>query len=128
MVTELRGIFNGNLTREEIDAAKQYRLGRYQRGAQTVAGIAGSYAGRYFFDGVIDDYYRIPERIKAVTKDNIIAIANSMFTQNIWGFGVLGNCGKDFTLQLQDQIAPLWKGQFIPTTQLKGALSHGRAI
>ncbi len=46
MVKELRAIFDGKLTKDEIDAAKQYRLGRYQRGAQTVGGIGGNYAGR----------------------------------------------------------------------------------
>ncbi len=119
IIEELSKVLTGHIADDEIEATKLYALGRFQRSAQTVGGTAAGYAGRYFFDGVIDDYYRVPERIKAVTKESIIAVANAMFTQNVWGFGVLGNCGEGFTLQLQEQIAPLWRGQLIPTVGIK---------
>ncbi len=32
-----------------------------------------------------------------------------MFLENIWGLGVLGDCGKDFAEQLRQDIAPLWE-------------------
>ncbi len=108
MVTELRGIFNGNLTREEIDAAKQYRLGRYQRGAQTVAGIGGSYAGRYFFDDFIEDYYAIPARINAITKRQIVDGAKDLFEEGVWGLGVLGNPDPLELERLTTQLNHLW--------------------
>lgn len=108
MVTELQAIFNGKLTREEIDAAKQYRLGRYQRGAQTVAGIAGSYAGRYFFDDFIEDYYSIPARIKAITKTQIVEGSKDLFSEGIWGLGVLGNANKTELDGLVSQLNHLW--------------------
>ncbi len=127
IIEELSKVLTGHIADDEIDATKLYALGRFQRSGQTVGGTAAGYAGRYFFDDVIDDYYRVPERIKAVTKDSIIAVANAMFTQNVWGFGVLGNCGEDFTLQLQDQIAPLWDGLLIPTAQFKTALTSRNA-
>ena len=52
-------------------------LGRFQRSAQTVGGTANGYTGRYFFDGVIEDYYRIPERIKPNT-DLILRSAHTL--------------------------------------------------
>jgi hypothetical protein len=51
-----------------------------------------------------------------------------MFTQNIWGFGVLGNCGGDFVTKLQDEISPLWKGSMIPASKPQLVPSHGRAV
>lgn len=109
MTTELKSIFEGKLTREEIDAAKQYRLGRYQRGAQTVSGIAGSYAGRYFFDDHIEDYYSIPNRIKAITKGQIIDGAQALFADGIWGLGVLGNTKGGQELDyLTNKLQSLW--------------------
>ncbi len=107
-VDELHKVLDGDLAKDEIEATKQYALGRFQRSAQTVGGTASGYAGRYFFDGVIDNYYHIPERIKAITKDQIIDISRAMFAENLWGFGVLGNCGEAFATELQTQLAPLW--------------------
>ena len=107
-VDELHKIMAGDIQDSEIKSTKQYALGRFQRSAQTVGGTAGGYAGRYFFDGVVDNFYQIPDRIKAVNKSKIIAVTTDMFNDGVWGFGVLGNCGETFAHQLQTQIAPLW--------------------
>jgi predicted Zn-dependent peptidase len=108
-VDELHKVQSGELPNAEIDAAQQYALGRFQRSAQTVGGTAAGYAGRYFFDGVIEDYYRVPERIKAINRQQIIEVTKAMFADNIWGFGVLGNCGEEFTHELETQIDSLWQ-------------------
>ncbi|MEK7594796.1 MAG: pitrilysin family protein [Patescibacteria group bacterium] len=119
---ELVKVLKGDISEEEIEATKQYALGRFQRGAQTVGGTAAGYAGRYFFDGVIDDYYHIPRRIKAVDKQQIVDVAKSMFADNVWGFGVLGNCGPEFATELKTQLKPLWSK---PAVASKGE-GHGR--
>jgi predicted Zn-dependent peptidase len=108
VVDELNKVMLGGIAESEIEAAKQYALGRFQRSAQTVGGTANGYAGRYFFDGVIEDYYRIPERIKAIDKEQIVRISQQLFTEKIWGFGVLGDCGDQFAEDLRKQLAPLW--------------------
>jgi predicted Zn-dependent peptidase len=105
---ELRAVFNGGLTAEEIEAAQAYALGRYQRGAQTVGGTAGGYSERYFFDEVIEDYYQIPKRIRSVTKTGILDVARSMFADNVWGMGALTKIDEPKILDLQQRIAPLW--------------------
>lgn len=106
---ELDKVLEGKVEKAEIDATKQYALGRFQRSAQTVGGTSAGYAGRYFFDGIIDDYYRVPARIEAVTKDRMIAVARAMFAEKLWSFGVLGNCGPAFAADLQKVLAPLWQ-------------------
>ena len=108
IVEQINQIMMGNFTRSEIDQTKQYALGRFQRSAQTVSGVASGYLGRYFFDEVIDDYYRVPERISAITKRQIIEVMIAMFADSVWGCGILGNCGQDFTNELKDLITPLW--------------------
>jgi predicted Zn-dependent peptidase len=108
-VDELHKVLAGDITTTEIDSTKQYALGRFQRSAQTVGSTAGGYVGRYFFDDVIDNYYRIPERIEAITKQQIVEVTRAMFAENVWGFGVLGNCGEVFAADLQHQLSPLWK-------------------
>lgn len=110
-VDELHKVLDGDISVEEIEAAKQYALGRFQRSAQTVGGTAAGYAGRYFFDGIIDNYYQIPERIKTIDKNRIVAVARDMFVDNCWGFGTLGNCGPDFVKDLELQLAPLWQSR-----------------
>jgi predicted Zn-dependent peptidase len=111
VIDELTKVMAGGLASSEIEAAKQYALGRFQRSAQTVGGTANGYTGRYFFDGVIEDYYRIPERISAVEKQTIVRIARELFAEKLWGFGVLGDCGETFAEELREQLAPLWIGR-----------------
>ncbi|HYH74340.1 MAG TPA: pitrilysin family protein [Candidatus Saccharimonadales bacterium] len=108
MVSELENVFSGQIDSDDIEAAKAYSLGRFQRSAQTVGGTAGGYSSRYFFDEVIEDYYQIPKRIKAVTKDSIVDISKGMFADNIWGIGVLSACDPSFAKDLHHQLAPLW--------------------
>ncbi len=109
MVRELSEVFVGKISKEDIESAKQYALGRYQRSGQTVGGVANGYSYRYFFDGIIEDYYKLPERIKAITKQGIIDVSVSMFVDNVWGLGTLGNANEEFVRKLQEQAAPLWQ-------------------
>ncbi|HEY8999346.1 MAG TPA: insulinase family protein [Candidatus Saccharimonadales bacterium] len=108
MVEELTKVFNGDIADEDIETAKAYALGRFQRSAQTVGGTLSGYSGRYFFDEVIDDYYQVPKHIKAVTKEGIVEISKAMFRDDIWALGVLSNCDETFAEELRKRAAPLW--------------------
>lgn len=108
MVLELQKVFTGEVDTEDIEAAKAYSLGRFQRSAQTVGGIAGRYSGRYFFDEFIDDYSQVPKRIKEVDKASIVAIARGLFADGIWGVGMLGNCDEQVVHEAADRLAVLW--------------------
>lgn len=111
IVDEVGKILAGDIDEEDIETTKQYALGRFQRSAQTVGGTAAGYNGRYFFDDVIEEYDHIPARIKAVTKDDIMQIVQNLFEDDIWGFGVLGDCGEEFAEKLRKQVAPLWRAE-----------------
>ncbi len=109
IIEQLGNIFRGELAEADIAAAQAYSIGRYQRAAQTVASTAGGYTGRYFFDDYVDDYYKIPERIQAVTKESIVDAATAMFSQGIGGLGLYGSCTPSLAAKLYEQIAPLWQ-------------------
>lgn len=111
MIGELDNVFRGEIALEDIEAAKAYALGRFQRGAQTVAGVASGYSSRYFFDEEIDDYYLMPKRLGDVTKEDIVSISNDLFDSKTWGFGILSNCDKSFVSDLHTQISPLWSSE-----------------
>lgn len=108
IVEEVGNIFSGKLSVADIEAAKQYSLGRYQRSAQTVGGTASGYSERYFFDGHIEDYYQIPKRIREINKQRIVDVTEQMFTGNVWGLGTLGSSGEAFSTELQERLSPLW--------------------
>lgn len=111
ILRELKRILDGDIAEEDIEAAKQYMLGRYQRSGQTVSGTAAGYTNRYYFEDEIDDYYAYPERIKAVTKTRIIKTAELMFQDKTWALGFLGSAGKPLADELHDQISVLWEKQ-----------------
>lgn len=108
---ELARVRAGDISSEDLEAAKQYWLGRHQRSAQTVAGTMAGYTGRYYFDGVVNDYDAIPERIRAVTAGRIKQASERMFSDKIGGLGVLGGASrsKELANQLCEQVQQLWK-------------------
>lgn len=108
IISELEKVLHGKISEDDIKAAKQYRLGRFQRSAQTVSGIAAGYMWRYFFEDVIDDYLGTPKHIKGVTKRQIVDSANALFADKIWGLGVLGRNDRRPANRLNDQLSILW--------------------
>ncbi|HET9722198.1 MAG TPA: insulinase family protein [Candidatus Saccharimonadales bacterium] len=110
IIREVERVKQGDIGSEDLEAAKQYWLGRHQRSAQTVAGTMAGYTGRYYFDEVVNDYEAIPERIRAVSSECIGQVSQRMFTDKIGGLGVLGGASRSRTLAeaLNQQIQPLW--------------------
>jgi len=110
MTREIGRVNQGDISAEDLEAAKQYWLGRHQRSAQTVAGTMAGYTGRYYFDEVVNDYEAIPERIKAVSIKRIQESSRRMFSDKIGGLGVLGGGSRSRELadQLNEHIQPLW--------------------
>ncbi len=108
MIDELKKVLAGDISAEDIEAAKQYSIGRFQRSTQTVGGLAYGYMSRYFFDDHIEDYGLIPNRIKAVNKTKIVYASNELFEQGNWGLGILGNRQSNDVQALYDQLNQFW--------------------
>lgn len=105
---EINAVKAGEVTQEDIAAAKQYLLGRFQRSGQTVSGTANGYSGRYFFDDVIEDYYLVPARIRAIDRSQIVDITNEFFAKPRWGAGFLGTANTELREQLMSTLGSLW--------------------
>ncbi len=109
IVSEVGAVLRGELDESEIEAAKSYGLGRHQMGAQTVGRINGWYAGRYFFDGKIDDFSSQPDQINAIKYAQIIETARQFFLENRWTFGAYGNSDIAFVRELAEKFEPLFE-------------------
>ncbi len=109
IVNEIQRLLDGALDDEDLQAAKQYSLGKFQRSAQTVGGIIAGYSGGYFFDERVEDYFGFPERIKAVTKGDVIAVVRSLFADKNWGLTVMGTDSEDLAKKLNSRLAVLWQ-------------------
>ncbi len=108
IVRELKAVLAGKLTEKEVEAAKQYALGRYQMGAQTPGQIAGFYSGRYFFDGVVNDYEKLPARIAAIKRENLAKLAQEFVDNQTWVLAGVANTDRELLDRLHDKIAPVF--------------------
>lgn len=107
IVREVKGVTEGKITEEELEAAKSYALGRYQMGAQTVSQIANFYVNRYFADGVVKDYEKVPDAIRATSRDLIISTAQSFIAHNTWVLAGVSSGEKDDIVRLADKLDTL---------------------
>jgi zinc protease len=108
---ELKQVLDGKISQTELDAAKSFALGRYQMGAQTVSQISGFYTGRYFDDGFIKDYERVPDMIRKVTLKRIVETARSFFSEDIWVLAAVSSGDRQEIIDLSEKVAPLFKKQ-----------------
>jgi predicted Zn-dependent peptidase len=95
MSSELKSVARGNFTQKEIEEARQYALGNFQRSAQTVGQLLGGYYGRFVYEDQIEDYDKVPDMINAVTKKQVIESAKMLLNKNNpWGLGFYGATAK----------------------------------
>lgn len=108
ITSELRRVLDGEIDEADLNEAKSYALGRHQMGVQTTAQINQWFAGRYFFDGRIEDFTKQPERIKNVTREKIIKTTREFFAAKVWSIGIYGNTDKALADKLHEKLAKLF--------------------
>lgn len=104
IVREVKAVVDGHISEEELDAAKSYALGRHQMGAQTVAQISNFYSGRYFGDGVVKDYLKIPDAIRHISRERMLATAREFVAHNTWVLAGVGSGEKEDIVALNDRL------------------------
>jgi predicted Zn-dependent peptidase len=109
IVKELNAVLDGKVTEAEIDAAKSYALGRHQMGAQTVAQISNFYTNRYFADGVVKEYDKVPDSIMNTSRDLMIATAREFIAQNIHVLAGVSSGERKELVALNDKLLPLFE-------------------
>lgn len=109
IVREVQCVLDGKITEDELAAAKSYALGRHQMGAQTVAQISNFYTGRYFADGIVKDYEKIPDAIRKTTRECIIRTASEFIDSNAWVLAGVSSGEKEEIVALDDKLATLFE-------------------
>ena len=105
---EIQRIKDGQIDEADLAEAKSYSLGRHQMDIQTVGQIANWLAERYFFDGIIDDFASVPERINSITREQIIETARDFLRYNCWTLGLYGSTDKPMADQLYDRFGKVF--------------------
>ncbi len=84
ILSELKEILDGKLSAEEIERAKRVLLAREALQAETAAGFAGTLG---FYSVVAGDYrfaLTYPERIRAVTVEDVLAVARKYINLDLY--------------------------------------------
>lgn len=108
IIKQIKRIQDGKITDKDLRAAKQYRIGRFQRDVQTVGGLAAGYMGRYFFEDIVDEHNKLPQHIREITKQQIIKGVRDLFAEKNWGLGILGGVDPKPASKLAKQLSTLW--------------------
>lgn len=108
IIREVRAVLNGKITEDELEAAKSYALGRHQMGAQTVAQISNFYSNRYFGDGFVKDYDKVPDAIRRITLERMITTACEFVNSNTWVLAGVSSGDKEEFIELNDKLETLF--------------------
>lgn len=108
---QMQQVLDGEITQEEIDAAKSYALGRHQMGAQTVSQISNFYTSRYFGDGIVKDYEKVPDSITNTSRECMIETAREFFKKDIWVLAAVGGGEKEEIVRLNGLLETLYTKQ-----------------
>jgi predicted Zn-dependent peptidase len=90
-VDELKAVARGEFAESEMNATKQFALGNFQKGFQTVGQLIDGYSEQFIFNDKIENYFKIPQRIEALKREDIINIARlCLGSNNPWAIGFYG--------------------------------------
>ncbi len=102
--SELVKVLNGDISEQEVEAAKSYALGRYQMGAQTVGQIADYYAENYFRNDDVELYDHMPEMIKKISKSDIVDLAREFAGSGIKALAAVSSEEKEVIYGLNRKL------------------------
>ncbi len=111
IVRELTAVVSGKITEDELAAAKSYALGRYQMGAQTVSQISNFYTNRYFGDGIVKDYDKVPDAIRSITLERMLATAREFIAHNTWVLAGVSSGEKDEIVALNKKLETIFSSK-----------------
>lgn len=101
---ELNNVLNGEISDEDIAAAKSYAIGRYQMGAQTVSQISDYYADGYFTNGTIEKYDRMSGLVKETKKSTMVDLAREFIGSEISALVAVSSVEKAAIVELADRL------------------------
>jgi hypothetical protein len=76
-----------------------------------VSQISNFYTNRYFADGVVKDYNKVPDSIRKTTRSLMIDTAREFITSDAWVLAGVSKGEKEDIVVLNDKLATLFKKQ-----------------
>lgn len=91
IIDQIKAVMNDGVSEQELESAKQYRLGVLQMDLESPASLANWYNTTYYETGKIDHVEDVPARIKGTTVDDIQRLAKEFIESGLWSFGGYGD-------------------------------------
>lgn len=108
IVREIRSVMSGDISEKELEAAKSYALGRHQMGAQTVSQISNFYTNRYFADGIVKNYEKVPDAITNTTRELMRTTAESFIAHSTWVLAGVSSGEKEDIVKLAEKFETIF--------------------
>lgn len=94
IAVQLARVINGDISKEDIEAARSYGLGRLQMLAQTVEQISDYYMRDYIITGNYEPLEQAPQMIEAIDKATMVGLARLFMQSGLSGLAMVGNVSK----------------------------------
>ena len=85
VVEQVNAVKEGQFTDQDMERAKAHLLQSYLQNNETNSGKADT-IGFYSALGVPDFWKTYPDRVRAVTREEVLAAANKYLTDGYWGY------------------------------------------
>jgi len=89
LLAELQRVANEGVTAAELTKARNLRLAAFWRGLQTIDGKASAVGNFEVFTGDYENLFAIPEKLSAISSDQLQAVAAKVFRTTNMTVGVL---------------------------------------
>lgn len=104
-------ILNDDIDQPTLDSTRTYLIGKHSIDFEIAKSLANHFATFYFYDESINDPKDELERIKSVTKDDIIKMLQSFITQRTWTVGLYGNVPDGYEDKLYNELNKIFERQ-----------------
>lgn len=91
IIEVMNDIREHGITEDELQQAKQYRMGSLQLSNETVGSLADWYSSEYYDTDLIDPLDAMPARIEKTTSADVKKLVNELFDTGLWTLGGIGN-------------------------------------
>ena len=108
IVREYKRIIDGTLDDSDIELARSAALGGFQMSNQTIGRTASWYCNRFFFEDKVDDFFKVPDDIRAVTRQAGIDAFKVCFAENNWGLAFFGPIDEQTRQRSHEKFATLF--------------------
>lgn len=104
IAVELGKVINGDISEEDIAAAKSYALGRQQMLAQTAEQISNYYLKDYITTGRYEPMAEAEKMVENIDKSSIVQLARQFMQSGISGLATVGTINKAELDELWNRI------------------------